>query len=212
MTPQEARERATANFKSGMNCSQSVTAVFAEEFGYSPEEIVALVQPFGGGMSRMREVCGTVSGMLFCLGMLNSKKAKAGLKINGLGGDKAQKDETYATAQSLAVEFRKINGSIICRELLGLVPMGSSEKLMNEKKADAHEFSIPVSETRTEEYYKKRPCAELCGIAAEIFQRFLDEQSARDCSCGVSRCGTKWSNEADSGTAESPTAEGGGTQ
>ena len=90
MTPQETRERATANFKSGMNCTQSVAAVFAEEFGYSPEEIAALVQPFGGGMSRMREVCGTVSGMLFCLGMLNSKKAKAGLKINGLGGDKAQ--------------------------------------------------------------------------------------------------------------------------
>ena len=212
MTPEQAREKATANFKSGMNCSQSVAATFAEEFGYSPEEIVALVQPFGGGMSRMREVCGTVSGMLFCLGMLNSKKAKAGLKINGLGGDKVQKDETYATAQSLSAEFRKINGSIICRELLGLVPMGSSEKLMNEKKADAHEFSVPVSEARTEEYYKKRPCAELCGIAAEIFQRFLDEQSARDTAGGDSRCGTKCSNEANSGTKSSPTAEGGGTQ
>ena len=212
MTPQEARERATANFKSGMNCTQSVAAVFAEEFGYSPEEIVALVQPFGGGMSRMREVCGTVSGMLFCLGMLNSKKAKAGLKINGLGGDKSQKDETYATAQSFAAEFRKINGSIICRELLGLVPMGSSEKLVNEKKAAAHDFSIPVSEARTEEYYKKRPCAELCGIAAEIFQKFLDEESARDTAGGDSRCGTKCSNEANSGTHSSPTAEGGGTQ
>ena len=212
MTPQEAREQATANFKSGMNCTQSVAAVFAEEFGFSPEQIGALVQPFGGGMSRMREVCGTVSGMLFCLGMLNSKKAKAGLKINGLGGDKAQKDETYATAQSLADEFRKINGSIICRELLGLVPMGSSEKLMNEKKTAAHEFSVPVSEARTEEYYKKRPCAELCGIAAEIFQRFLDEQSARDTAGGDSRCGTKCSNEANSGTKSSPTAEGGGTQ
>ena len=209
MTPQEARERATANFKSGMNCTQSVTAVFAEKFGFSPEQICALVQPFGGGMCRMREVCGTVSGMLFCLGMMNSASGK---KINGFGGDKSQKDETYAMGQKLAAEFRKINGSIICRELLGLVPMGSSEKLMNAKKADAHEFSIPVSETRTEEYYKKRPCAELCGIAAEIFQRFLDEQSARNCSCGVSRCGTKWSNEADSGTAESPTAIGGGTQ
>lgn len=209
MTPQEAREKATANFKSGMNCTQSVTAVFAEKFGFSPEQIGALVQPFGGGMCRMREVCGTVSGMLFCLGMMNSASGK---KINGFGGDKTQKDETYAMGQKLAAEFRKINGSIICRELLGLVPMGSSEKLMNEKKADAHEFSVPVSEARTEEYYKKRPCAELCGIAAEIFQKFLDEESARDCSCGVSRCGTKCSNEADSGTAESPTAIGGGTQ
>jgi C_GCAxxG_C_C family probable redox protein len=174
MTPEQAREKATANFKSGMNCSQSVAATFAEEFGYSPEEIVALVQPFGGGMSRMREVCGTVSGMLFCLGMFNSKKAKSGLKINGLGGDKSQKDETYAIGQKLAEEFRKINGSIVCRELLGLVPMGTSEKLMKAGKADSHEASAPVSEARTEEYYKKRPCAELCGIAAEIFQKYLD--------------------------------------
>lgn len=197
MTPQEARERATANFKSGMNCTQSVAAVFAEEFGFSPEQIGALVQPFGGGMCRMREVCGTVSGMLFSLGMFNAKKAESGGKINGFGGDKTQKDETYAMGQKLAAEFRKINGSIVCRELLGLA---------------AKQSDIPVSEARTEEYYKKRPCAELCGIAAEIFQKFLDEESARDCSCGASRCGTKWSNEADSGTAESPTAEGGGTQ
>ena len=76
---------------------------------------------------------------------------------------------------------------------------------MNEKKADAHEFSIPVSEARTEEYYKKRPCAELCGIAAEIFQKFLDEESARDTAGGDSRCGTKCSNEANSGTHSSPT-------
>lgn len=209
MTPEQAREKATANFKSGMNCSQSVAATFAEEFGYSPEEIAALVQPFGGGMSRMREVCGTVSGMLFSLGMLNSQKAKSGAKINGLGGDKAQKDETYAIGQRLAGEFRKINGSIVCRELLGHVPMGTSENLMKQGKADSHEASVPVSEARTEEYYKKRPCAELCGIAAEIFQKFLDEQSARDCSCGEA---VREANGADSGTAESPTARGGGTR
>ena len=174
MTAEEAKEKAIANFKSGMNCTQSVTSVFAEEFGYSPKEIGALTQPFGGGMCRMREVCGTVSGMFFSLGMLNSQKAKSGLKINGYGGEKSQKDETYEIGQKLAKEFRKINGSIVCRELLGLVPMGTSEKLMNSKKTDSHEFSEPVSAERTEEYYKKRPCAELCGIAAEIFQKFLN--------------------------------------
>ena len=152
MTPQEAREKATANFKSGMNCTQSVTAVFAEGFGFSPEQIGALVQPFGGG--------------------------------------KTQKDETYAMGQKLADEFRKINGSIVCRELLGLA---------------AKQSDIPVSEARTEDYYKKRSCAELCGIAAEIFQKFLNEESVRGCNGGVSRCGTKWSNEADSGTMKDPT-------
>ena len=156
MTPQEAHFRGTENFKSGMNCTQSVAAVFAEQFGFSSEQIGALVQPFGGGMCRMREVCGTVSGMLFSLGMWNSQKAKNGEKINGFGGDKSQKDDTYAIGQKLAAEFRKMNGSIVCRELLGLVP----------RQNDA-----PVSEARTEEYYKKRPCAELCGVAAEIFQR-----------------------------------------
>jgi len=171
MTQEQARETAIANFKSGMNCSQAVASTFAAQFGYSPEQIASLVQPFGGGMCRMREVCGTVSGMLFALGMYNSA---SGNKINGLGGEKSQKDETYAAGQKLAEEFRKINGSIVCRELLGLVPMGTSENLMKAGKADSHEASAPVSEARTEEYYKKRPCAELCGIAAEIFQKFLD--------------------------------------
>ncbi|WP_407426808.1 C-GCAxxG-C-C family protein [Treponema sp.] len=159
MTGEQAREQATANFKSGMNCTQSVVSVFAEQFGFSKEMLGSFVQPFGGGMCRMREVCGTVSGMLFCLGMLNAQKSEKGEKINGFGGEKSQKDETYAAGQRLAEEFRKINGSIVCRELLGLEP----------KQCD-----IAVSEARTEEYYKKRPCAELCGIAAEIFQRYLD--------------------------------------
>ena len=193
MTPQEAHFRGTENFKSGMNCTQSVAAVFAEQFGFSSEQIGALVQPFGGGMCRMREVCGTVSGMLFSLGMWNSQKAKNGKKINGFGGDKSQKDDTYAIGQKLAAEFRKMNGSIVCRELLGLVP----------RQNDA-----PVSEARTEEYYKKRPCAELCGVAAEIFQRFLDEQSVRD-SSGGGAVPKVWS---DSGTANSPTREAGNAQ
>ena len=157
-----------------MNCSQAVATTFAEQFGYSPEQIASLVQPFGGGICRMREVCGTVSGMMFCLGMLNSQKANSGEKVNGLGGEKSQKDETYAIGQKLAEEFKKINGSIVCRELLGLVPLGTSDALMKAGKADSHEASAPVSEERTEEYYKKRPCAELCGIAAEIFQKYLD--------------------------------------
>ena len=176
MTPEQAREKATANFKSGMNCTQAVASVFAEQFGYSPEQIALLVQPFGGGMCRMREVCGTVSGMLFTLGMYNSTKKENAEKVDEIGGEKKQKDDTYAIGQKLAGEFREINGSIICRELLGLVPLGTSEKLLAAGKADSHEASEPVSEERTSEYYKKRPCAELCGIAAEIFQKFLDGQ------------------------------------
>jgi len=167
LTPEEAKNKATENFKSGMNCSQAVSSVFAQELGYDPALITALAQPFGGGMCRMREVCGTVSGMMMCLGMLNGKA----------DGDKSQKDDVYKEGQQLAQKFREINGSIICRELLGLVPMGTSEKLLKEGKSDSHTPDEPVSEARTPEYYKKRPCAELCGIAAEIFCEYLNNQT-----------------------------------
>ena len=148
MTPEEACEKAVENFKSGMNCTQSVASVFAEQFGYLPEQIAALVQPFGGGMCRMREVCGTVSSMMFCLGM----------KEGTCDGDKKKKDEIYAKGQKLADAFKKANGSIICGELLGLKQKGDS----------------PVSSERTAEYYKKRPCPELCALAAQILWDYLN--------------------------------------
>ena len=159
MTAQEAKEKATNNFKSGMSCAQAVATVFAEEFGFPPEQIAAFVQAFGGGMCRMREVCGSVSGMLFSLGMYNSKSET---KTGASGDEKSRKDKTYATGQKLMDEFKKINGSIVCRELLGLAP----------KQSDS-----PTSSPRSEEYYKKRPCAELCGTAAEIFQKFLTSEN-----------------------------------
>ena len=161
----EARQRATDNFKSGLNCTQSVVEVFAEELGFDKNVLMSLALPFGGGTCRMRETCGTFNGIMMCLGM----------KMGVPTGDKDRKDEVYKIGQELARRFREKNGSIICRELLGLVPMGTSEALMKSGKADEHKASEPVSEARTEEYYKKRPCAELCGVAAEIFARWLEE-------------------------------------
>lgn len=159
ITPEEAKKRAEANFKSGLNCTQSVVEVFAEELGYDKNMMMAAGLPFGGGTCRMRETCGTFSGMMLCLGM----------KMGVPDGNKQRKDEIYAAGQELARQFREKNGSIICRELLGLVPRGSSEKLPPEQSA-------PVSEERTEAYYKKRPCAELCGVAAEIFAAWLNSK------------------------------------
>lgn len=167
MTKEEARQKAANNFKSGLNCTQSVVSVFAEQLGYDKDQIMSLCEPFGGGMCRMREVCGTVSGMLMCLGMYNKKahpvESDPSDKENfSLAKIKAHKDQTYKDGQALAEKFRQANGSIVCAELLGL----------KKRQPD-----IPVSEARTEEYYKKRPCAELCGLAAYIFQEFLDEQT-----------------------------------
>lgn len=167
ISPEEACQRATQNFKSGLNCTQSVVEVFAEELGYDKKTLITIALPFGGGTCRMREICGTFSGIMLCLGM----------KMGTDTGDKAVKDAVYKEGQALAEEFRKANGSTICRELLGLVPMGTSEKLFKAGQSDPHAASAPVSEERTDEYYKKRPCADLCGCAARIFAGWLEQHS-----------------------------------
>lgn len=168
LTPAQAREKAEELFRSGYNCAQSVMGAFAEELGEDRETVLRFAQPFGAGLGRMREVCGTVSGMCMALGcVLGSADAS----------DKKAKDSLYAAEQELAEKFRKVNGSIICRELLGLVPMGQSEKALAEGKSVEHKAQQPVSEVRTAEYYKKRPCEKLAGDAAEILAQWLTERA-----------------------------------
>lgn len=136
------QEYAESLFKSGYNCSQAVAAAFADETGLDKELIAQLTTGFGGGIGRMREVCGTVSGMAFVISALY----------------KEDKASIYARVQEVAEEFRRENGSIICRELLGLSIKGADS---------------PVPEPRTNTYYKKRPCAELVGMAADILERYI---------------------------------------
>ncbi len=159
MTPEEAKITAENNFKSGLNCTQAVTLTFARELGVDETTVKNLSLPFGGGMCRMREVCGTVSGMMFCIGMMQNS-CKTSSEASSAADKKAEKDNTYRIGQDLARQFKEINGSIICKELLGLEPMARTDN--------------PVSEERTESYYKKRPCAKLCGIAAEIVAKYLE--------------------------------------
>ena len=144
------KEKAMVLFKAGANCSQAVVGAFAEECGITIEEAMKLASGFGAGMGRMREVCGAVSGMVIVANLLYGS---ADLQ------DKKAKDEHYALIQKLADEFKKINSSIICRELLNL---------------NKNENTSPVSEARTETYYKKRPCVELVGIAVEILEKNLN--------------------------------------
>jgi len=161
MTPEEAKTTAENHFKSGLNCAQAVTLTFAKDLGMDENTIKTLSQPFGGGMCRMREVCGTVSGMMLCIGMIQNAQGNAANGASTPEG-KSNKDNTYEIGQDFARQFREINGSIICKELLGLAPMTKTDN--------------PVSEARTETYYKKRPCAELCGIAAEIVAKYIESQ------------------------------------
>ena len=143
-------ELAKKLFEDGYNCAQAVLLAFCEDFGMDKETAMMISAPFGGGMGRLREVCGTVSGMNMVLGL-----AKRGYKK----GDNASKAQLYKDVQTLAEKFREDNGSIICRELLNLRIEGK----------DNH-----VPELRTEKYYKARPCSELCRYAADLLEKYLE--------------------------------------
>ena len=150
-------EEAKTLFKKGANCAQSILGAYAKECGLEVDQAMRLASSFGAGMGRLREVCGAVSGMLMVIGL---KEGYCDLTC------KALKDQHYARVQALAAEFKSKAGSLICRELLGL-PRG----------ADA-----PVSEERTAEYYRKRPCAELVGLAAQMLEDYLNANCKRpDC-------------------------------
>ena len=140
-------EKAKTLFLSGANCAQAVLGAFAEECHLTEPEAFRLASGFGGGMSRLREVCGAVSGMVLAA---NLRSGYSDLS------DKSLKDEHYQRIQRLANAFRSETGAIVCRELLGLAPRQSD---------------IPVAEERTAEYYRKRPCAELVALAAEILEK-----------------------------------------
>ena len=143
---------AKQNFLNGYNCSQAVLLAFCEDFGLEKETALKISEPFGGGMGRMTEVCGTVTGMFMVLGLaMGNSDAKDG----------STKKNVYKSVQELAEKFKQDNGSIICRELLGL------------QKANKESY---VPSERTTEYYKKRPCPELCKYAADILEEYLKEE------------------------------------
>lgn len=148
---EERVEKARRLFKEGgYNCCQAVILAYNDVFGLEDELAASLSSGFGGGMGRMREVCGAVSGMVMLAGMIRPASDPS---------VKNWRTANYALVQEMAGEFKEINGSIVCKELLGLVPMGSCTPAPKES---------PEPSDRTPEYYKKRPCEEMVGIAARI--------------------------------------------
>ncbi len=148
---EERVEKAGRLFKEdGYNCCQAVVLAYCDIFGLDEKTAASIASGFGGGMGRMREVCGAVSGMTFLSGLMSPAEDPS---------VKTARTANYALVQEMAGEFKKINGSIVCRELLGLVPMGSGAGVAKES---------PEPSDRTAEYYKKRPCEELVKIAARI--------------------------------------------
>ena len=140
-------EKAKSNFLNGLNCTQAVTLAFSDVLDMPEQTLKAVSMPFGGGMGRLRQTCGTVAGAAMCLGLLFPEKSKG---------------EIYALVQEHARRFTERNGSINCGELLSGANI----------KAD----TSPVPEARTAEYYKKRPCPDLVYDAAEILEQICKEQ------------------------------------
>ncbi len=145
----EARvQRARELFTQGYNCAQSVFLAYCDLFDLDTTLAATLSAPLGGGMGRLREVCGTVSGMSLIAGFLSPAHNPT---------DHKAKAANYALVQHFAEQFRTEHGAIVCRELLGLsVPK-----------------EPPTPEARTPEYYRKRPCVELVASAARIVGNYL---------------------------------------
>lgn len=136
-------------FLDGYNCAQAVYMAFSDVTGMDEELSAAISSSFGGGFGRLREVCGAVSGMVMAAGVLYGGDSK----------DNARKDIHYERVRLLIKKFKDRTGHYICRDLLAL-PEGEVGG---------------APETRTEEYYKKRPCADLVQIAANILDEYIKE-------------------------------------
>nr|MBP7472876.1 C_GCAxxG_C_C family protein [Prevotella sp.] len=148
--------QAVENFLSGYNCSQSVFLAFADLYNIDKETALHMSASFGAGIGRMRMTCGAACGMFMLAGF-----EKAAMK----GEDKAAKSANYKLVQELAHRFKEENGSLICAELLGL---GKNPTITSN------------AETRTKDYYKKRPCPRMVECAARIFSEYLENKEQKD--------------------------------
>jgi C_GCAxxG_C_C family probable redox protein len=153
---EERVERARNYFLEGYNCAQAVVMAFDDIMAMDVVTLARLAAPFGGGMGRMREVCGTVSGMTMVAGAIEPSVDPKNM---------SQRQANYALVQAFAERFRNENGDIVCRRLLGLEPM-----------VERAETAMPSE--RTAEYYKKRPCVEYVACAARIVAEHLAAHNA----------------------------------
>ena len=135
-------------FKEGYNCAQAVFCSHCEELGIDIETGAKLSSAFGGGMGRMREVCGAVSGLFMLLGLKEGYSDPT---------NNEAKKELYSKVQKLAGEFKEEFGSIICKELLGLEPKAPCDD--------------PNPTPRTEKFYQKRPCVDNVKFASELYEK-----------------------------------------
>ncbi len=149
ITPRGVRAREL--FLAGYNCSQAVAGAYYDKIGLDFETVMRLAEPFGGGMGRLREVCGTFSGALFVIGQL----------YGGSQPKSPTKALVYSYTQELAARLRELRGTIICRELLGF--------------AQGHETDPAHPSERNAEFYRKRPCPEIAAETASLLEELLEK-------------------------------------
>lgn len=190
--PEERSRRAEENFRKGYNCCQSVLLAFADILEAnslaSKEQLIALGSGFGGGMGRLREVCGSFSAAV----------AMAGFILPACNpGNLEERKDNYALVQEFALSFKQMNGgSIVCKELLGLAKQtnpanqaSAGNGAQNAKAATgtmdsgaaaqvpASAPESPMPSARTEEYYRKRPCGRIIASSALIIACKLKQLS-----------------------------------
>ena len=157
LTEQQLDERVTRaveNFMAGYGCCQSIVAAFADLYGLDDTLAKKIAAGFGGGIGRMRMMCGAVSGIVMLVGLHCGQTE---------GSDLEGKTACYKVVQELLEQSRQQNGSLICAEILGL---------KGYEKASCSYIASP----RTAEYYKSRPCAAKVESAARIFADFLKKR------------------------------------
>lgn len=149
-------EQAVENFMQGYGCCQSVVAAFADLYGMDDLTAKRIAAGFGGGVGRLRMMCGAVSGIVMLVGLDCGQTE---------GSDHDGKSACYKVVQELLAQSEAENGSLICAEILGL-------------KGHEKAHSSYIASPRTAEYYKKRPCAAKVESAARIFARYLKAKEA----------------------------------
>lgn len=150
---QERVQRAVENFMQGYGCCQSVVAAFADMYGFTDTQAKQVGAGFGGGVGRLRMMCGAVSGIVILVGMDCGQTE---------GSDREGKAVCYKVVQRLLARFKELNGSVVCAELLSLNGCKVSTSY--------------VPDERNADYYKRRPCVAKVESAARVFAEYLNEK------------------------------------
>lgn len=151
-------QRAVDNFMAGYGCCQSVVAAFSDLYGLDETMAKRIAAGFGGGVGRMRMMCGAVSGIVILVGLECGQTE---------GSDREGKSACYKVVQDLLAKSKEENGSLICAEILGIKGYEKAQ-------------SSYIASARTAEYYKTRPCAAKVESAARIFAEYLRSQEAKE--------------------------------